>query len=296
MYEYLVYIIGDSVTAGYGLSYKNTFGSISENLLNISGLKFKIINMGGVGSNLHLSSQKFIKFYEKKRYKKNILIYQFTYNDLSPFYLYDFNPEFENFTPETQSTFYKIFAIKTAKFRYKYLNKSSLLSMLQFYIGKMRYKSWSTDCLDRGNFALGEFTFAYKSRGFEEKSDYIWKAFEDDLLSLKNFTIKNNLDFYVMISPISFQIPNHEEMNIYNYNLNCATIDARLHLKSILEKNSIKYIDPTDKMILYANNFSLEENKEKFFFDLDYTHLNELGNRILAEQLFEYLLKQYFSQ
>ena len=167
--------------------------------------------------------------------------------------------------------------------------------MLQFYIGKIRYKAWSSDCLDRGNFALGDWTFAFKSKGFEQKSDTVWKMFEEDLLSLKNYAKINNIDLHVMISPLSVQIPNHEEMNIYNYNLNCATIDPRAKLKSILDKNSIKYIDPTDKMIEYTNNYSLEGNKENLFFDLDYVHPNELGSRILAEQLFEHLLKQYYN-
>ena len=41
--------------------------------------------------------------------------------------------------------------------------------MLQFYMGKIRYKTWKSECLERGNFALGEWTFAFKSRGFEER-------------------------------------------------------------------------------------------------------------------------------
>jgi len=295
-YQYLIYIIGDSVTAGYGLSYKNTYYSITENLLNITGLKSKIIPLSQNGANLYTISEKFMKFYTKTEDIKKILIYQFSYNDLSPSYLYGHNAEFENFGPRTQSTFYKKIAINTAKFRYKYLNKSSLLSMLQFYVGKINYKAWSSDCLYRESFALGEFTYTFKGKGFEEQSNSIWKIFEENLLNLKNFTKNNNIDLHVMISPVSFQIPNHEEMNIYNYNLNCATIDPRANLKSILNKNQIKYTDPTDRMIEYINNYSFEENKEKLFIDMDYAHPNELGSRILAEQLFEHLLKQYYNQ
>ena len=290
-YQYLIYIIGDSVTAGFGLSYKNTYYSITEDLLNIVGLKSKILPISQNGANLYTEMHEFKKFYTKTKdiNKKEILIYQFGYNDLSPSYLHGRNTEFDNFGPETQSTFYKTIAINTAKFRYKYLNKSSLLSMLQFYIGKIRYKAWKSECLDRGNFALGEWTFAFKSKGFEERGDTVWKMFEEDLLNLKNFTKTNNIDLYVMISPISVQIPNHEEMNIYNYNLNCATIDPRTNLKKILDKNSIKYLDPTNRMIEYANNYSLEGNKEKFFFDMDYAHPNELGSTIIAKSFFQFL-------
>ena len=39
-------------------------------------------------------------------------------------------------------------------------------------------------------------------------------------------------------------------------------------------------------MIEYANNFYLEENNEKLFFDLDNTHPNELGSKIIAKSFF----------
>ena len=71
----------------------------------------------------HLSWKKDIK-------KKEILIYQFAYNDLSQSYLHGRNTEFENFGPEPQSTFYKTIAINTAKFRYKYLNKHISINIL----------------------------------------------------------------------------------------------------------------------------------------------------------------------
>ena len=83
------------------------------------------------------------------------------------------------------------------------------------------------------NFALGEWTFAFKSRGFE-RGDSVWRMFEEDLLNLKNFTKTNNIDFYVMISPISFD-SNHEEMNIYTIIAVCNN-RSRENLKKILTK------------------------------------------------------------
>lgn len=290
-YKNLIYILGDSVTAGFGLSYQNTFYSITENLLNSASIPVKILPLAKNGSNLFSEKKSFKEFYKNNNSKeKKIVIYQFAYNDLSPSYLYNRNLEYDNFGPNQTSNLYKKIAINTAKLRYQYLNKSAFLSLAQFYIGKIRYKSWSSSCSTRGNFALGEWTFAYRGKGFEKDSDKIWKMFEEDLLDLKNFSQLNNLDFYVLISPLSVQVPNHEQMNIYNYDLKCATQDPRKFLISLLKKNFIDYIDPTGKMIAYSNNFLLEGNKEQFFFDLDYAHPNELGSRIIAESLFEFLL------
>ena len=58
-YKYLIYIIGDSVTAGYGLSYKNTYYSITEDLLNIVGLNSKILPLSQNGANLYTDMDEF---------------------------------------------------------------------------------------------------------------------------------------------------------------------------------------------------------------------------------------------
>ncbi len=58
-----VFIIGDSVTAGYGLSYNNTFYYIAENLLTNLNLKTNIIAYGANGANLHEQLIKFDNYY-----------------------------------------------------------------------------------------------------------------------------------------------------------------------------------------------------------------------------------------
>ena len=151
------------------------------------------------------------------------MIYQFSYNDLSPAYLYGHNQGYEYFGPKERSEFFKNFAVKSAKFRYKYLNKSNFLSLLQFYIGKIRYKPWEKKCEKRGIYSLGEWSYAFFSKGFEKDSKLVWSAFTNDLKQLKDYSVKNNFELFVLISPISIQIPNHESMNIYNYDLKCST-------------------------------------------------------------------------
>ena len=281
----LIYIIGDSVSAGYGLSYQNTFYSITEKMLNSINISTKIISFGGSGTDLN-SQLKKIKKIKIPDSKKKILIYQFSYNDLTPAYLHGHGKGYEYFGPKEQSEFFKKFVVTSAKFRYKYLNKSNLLSLLQFNVGRIKYKPWEENCQKRAIYSLGELSYAFYAKGFEKDSDLVWSKYTDDLRELKDFSQKNNFELFILISPVSIQIPNHESENIYNYDLKCATKDARLNLKEILKFNNIKIIDPTDKMIKFSINTSKEKNKEKLFFDFDYGHPNEIGSRIIAEALF----------
>lgn len=284
-----IYLIGDSVTAGFGLSYQNTYYSITEKYLNNIGYKIKLKSLGGNGSNLNsqLKNLGLIENFDRK--KVNTLIYQFSYNDLSPAYIYGHNKGNEYFGSKERSNFFKKIAIMTAKFRYRYLNKSNFLSMIQFYLGKFRYKTWIDDCKKRGVYSLGEYSYAFYSKGLENDSEKVWRYFFEDLKKLKKFSIEKKLDLFVLISPISLQIPDQEFANPYNYDIKCSTKDPRLILTNFLEKNEIKLIDPTDNFKKFIDNTKNENNSEKLFFDFDHSHPNEIGSRIIAEELFKNL-------
>jgi hypothetical protein len=292
--DFHVAIIGDSVTAGYGLAYNNTFYYVAENLLNNINLKTNIVAYGSNGSDLHEQLIKFNNYYEDSdNYKKKILIYQFSYNDLTAQYLYGFAKGFEYFGPNEMSKLNKVIAMKTMAFRYKYLNRSTFLSWLQFEMGKLRWKVSEKDCLKRGIYALGELTYAYQAKGFELDSKKVWSGFEKDLQSLKEFAVKNNFELYVLILPTSLQLIDHEENNMYNYDTKCSTIDARVNILKTLEKFSIKYIDPLPAINQYIQHQKNENNKQKLFFNLDIMHPNELGNRIVGEQFFYTLYRNF---
>ena len=49
----LIYIIGDSISAGFGLSYENTYYSITEKILNSIDINSNI-NMNKISSNIPL--------------------------------------------------------------------------------------------------------------------------------------------------------------------------------------------------------------------------------------------------
>lgn len=289
-HDYYVAILGDSVSSGFGLAYQNTYYSVAENLLNKINIKTKIVSYSNNGSDLRSELKQFKNFYKNEDlFKKKILVYQFAYNDLTPAYLYGFDKGYEYFGPKETSQFYKNLTISTAAFRYKYLNKSNFISWFQFTIGKIKYKTGERNCLERGAYSLGEWSYAFKAAGLESESEKVWKGFKNDLKNLKDFADKNNFKLYVLISPLAVQLPHHEGMNIYNYDMNCATADARDILIEALNSLSIDVIDPLPYMRQYVERFNNEGNHEDLFFKLDYAHPNELGNRIMGEELYRTL-------
>jgi hypothetical protein len=80
---------------------------------------------------------------------------------------------------------------------------------------------------------------------------------------------------------------------MYNYDTKCSTIDARVNILKTLEKLSIKYIDPLDAMNQFLMREKNENNTQKLFFDSDIMHPNEFGSRIIGEQLFYTLYKNF---
>ena len=51
---------------------------------------------------------------------------------------------------------------------------------------------------------------SYGAKQFEDKSNKIWDQFEKELISLNKFLKSKELKFAIIISPISLQIPYHE--------------------------------------------------------------------------------------
>ena len=91
---------------------------------------------------------------------------------------------------------------------------------------------------------------------------------------------------YVLISPISLQIDNHEKTNKLNLDMNCSTVNGYIYIKSLLKKNNIETIDPLMKFKKYNKN-----NTQLLFQPFDTNHPNKYGHKIIAEELYYKLSK-----
>ncbi len=282
-----VWLFGDSVTYGYGLKYSETYHFQLDNILKRIGYDYNFLATYDYGSDLR--DMLYVLTSKKNLFKKNdIIVYQFNYNDIKPHNLrFRQTPgdledwEKKVLVEQQKKTLLEIFLRQTNVFVYKYLNTSVFLKTLRHYAIIVQKKT-SGKCDERGLDALHQYTYAYGSKGYEKNSILAWNLFYKNLIKTKNIVEDLNLKFIVIISPISLQLPHHEKNNIFNLDLNCATIDPYNKIKGILIDANIEYADPLP-LFLEITNIDFNERKSaNLFIKLDTNHPTAYGHSLLA--------------
>ena len=292
-----VFLFGDSVAGGFGVNFQETFFHYAETLINDNfdfENKIKIYSTGLHGHNLRNIKNGLNKLSQLIK-KNDIVIYQFNYNDIVR---HNYAPK--NYVkPEEPSRI----VIMINDFRKSFLNHSTFFRLLQHKAGNIKWKlqkissiknivlerEFLKKCGNLGFTSLGQYTFSYGAKQFEDEALEIWNKFENDLIELNNFIIKQKLNFAVIISPISLQVPYHQKINARDLNFDCSTIDARKKIINILSNNSISIIDPTDDFIEYAEMTNQNNNSNFLFHPYDTNHPNEFGHYLMGKKLYNYL-------
>ena len=267
-----IFFIGDSVTWGYGVEFNDTYylqfkKKIISNDINVHA-----------GSNMGTSYSENLNFIKNDLLKllkpDDIVIYQFNYNDITPYDSEDIKIKQNTFLQKSFRTF--------QKFRYKYLNHSHLIKTMGYYSSLYaNLPKKNLTCKEKGIKSLGMYTYTFFSEGFNDQSQKLWNDFEGKLLNLNETLIKKNINFIVLISPISLQITNHNDNNKYKLDLSCSDQNPHEYLISMLRKKSVKFIDPTNK-------FKSVSNKNiKLFHSFDTNHPNKFGHKIIGEIIYK---------
>ena len=205
-------------------------------------------------------------------------IYQFNYNDITPF----------NSKIIKSNTLEKKPLIKRLEeFRYQYLNKSTFIRLVGHYSGIIK-SNRNDSCLKRGKYALRSYTYVFGSKGYERDSIKAWQNFEEDIKELKLISSQLGSKFYFFISPIALQLPRKEFDPYFNFvklDLDCATIDAKSKLQELMKTLKIEIIDPQEYInSQYEDNFN-EGNFLPFFFANDLNHPTLHVHGLIAELL-----------
>lgn len=266
-----IFFIGDSVTWGYGVKYENTYYSQFKKKLTSK----KIIDVHA-GSNMGTSYTENLDFIKKDLIKilksNDIVVYQFNYNDITPFDSVDIKLKQDNLF----NKFFKNFQ----RFRYKYLNHSHLIKVMGYYSSLfVNSPKGNLSCKEKGINSLGMYTYAFFSDGFLKESQNLWDNFEMKIIEVNEILTKKNIKFIVLISPISLQVKNHDNNNKYKLDLNCSKKNPHEYIISKLNKGSIMYVDPTNDFIL-----SSEQNLT-LFHPYDTNHPNKFGHKIIGEKI-----------
>ncbi len=297
-----IFLFGDSVTGGFGVNLQDTFFHHAEDLLNENLFKdpIKIYSIARFGDNFR-DMQKGIKNMSEIIKKNDIILYQFNFNDIV-----EGNYTPPNTGPQVQPSKIKIYFNDLRK---SFLNHSSFFRLLQHKAGIFKWKLQKISiknliikqelfkkCGNLGFSSLGQYTYSYGAKQFEDKSKKIWDQFEKELITLNEFLKSKELKFAIIISPISLQIPHHEKINHRELNFDCSTIDARQKIAEIVNKHSIDLIDPTDDFIRYAEITNQNDNVNLLFHPYDTNHPNEFGHLLIGKKLYLYLYNVLKSQ
>ncbi len=295
-----IWFLGDSVTNGYGVEFEDTYYSVFSrkldteiNIYNSSNYNSSYMN---TFSNLNGTIEKYLK-------PQDIIIYQFNFNDIIDIaqkiaYLdriknTEKNEDINNninisIKDEDIPHRRKIISliVNTNVFRYKYLNHSAFFKLIQHHASIFVRKTKGS-CEERNLDALGPYTYSYFGKNYEEKSLKLWDLFTKSIIQTNTELKNKNINFLVLITPISLQVKNHEKINKLNYDLKCSTNNGHEYLLNILNENKIQFIN----VLPYFNKFiENENNKSKYLFHTyDTNHPNKKGHELIADAVFQEL-------
>lgn len=311
-----IYVFGDSVSGGFGVTLQDTYFYVAEDLIKKTiDPKINIFSVSGFGHNFK-SIASGIKNLEEIIKDNDVVIYQFNYNDINhAHYVIDkdvmdkdvmdkdvIEKDFisrKKTTPEPSKL-----KVYFNDFRKGYLNHSTALRVLQHYAGKIKWSLGKIEtlknivfhqrlfkkCGSLGYSTLGQYTFAYGAKNYQLNSHKLWIEFENELIKINNYLKSKNLKFAVIISPISLQVAHHDEINSRNLSFQCSTIDAASKINKILDDNNIDIIDPLVDFNKYSKISYQNENKTHLFLPHDTNHPNKKGHSIMGNKMYIYLL------
>ena len=294
-----VYIFGDSVTGGFGVNFQDTYFYHAENLVNQSldiDQQINIYSVARFGDNLR-DMIKGLDLIKELIQENDFIIYQFNFNDIVEV---NYAPvDYSNIKQPSKLT------IKFNDWRKSFLNKSAFIRVMQHYAGVIKWNKQKLSspkqlllkrelfkkCGNLGFTSLGQYTYSYGAEQFKEKSQKLWSEFEKNLNNLNEYLKLKNLNFAVIISPISLQIPHHNEINHRDLSFKCSTIDAHKKIREILSKINVDVIDPVEDFINYSKITNQNDNFNLLFHPYDTNHPNEIGHYLIGKKLYSYLYK-----
>lgn len=268
-------VMGDSISFGFGLAYQDIYWQRWQRVLDLrSDDPIQIISPAYMGNNFSNNTELIRQFLDLFADKEIVgIVYQFNFNDILPLRAEAIRDAVQ-LNPLQQTLM---------EFRVKYLNLSVAQKVAAHYLNRVRHSLRPEDCNDLGVNALGEYTYAYGAKGFEEVSTELWQSFDEKVTEIHNIVPRT--PFFILVSPLSPHIDPHYQGNYSTFQprFDCATIDPIDQLTRIAKANDIDLIDPTGYMAQIFQSSVAERNPAQMYFFNDLNHFNEMGASYFAE-------------
>ena len=110
-----------------------------------------------------------------------------------------------------------------------------------------------------------------------------------ELLRIKEICNENEISYTVFIIPTKEQVEPGKYKEVINYfKLDIDILDMKKPQRLIaefFEENEIEYVDLLDSLVIASKN-------KDTYFDID-SHWNMYGNKIVADTVFDYILRKF---
>ena len=238
-----VLILGDSVGFGVGVNDNMTV----TGLMRKEHKNLNFYNSSVVGYNLKNYYQ-ILKKYKNIDNLKDVILF-FCINDI---HNSNGDSNFVNLN-EKEKKFDIVWALREIKI----FNKLN-----EFLRSKSVFYLWVKNIIHDNS----KRYFMYDLKGYDNESNVLLvKNYFNDI---KDITIKNNLNLYVIIIPFEFQTRSENCKGSYML--------PQEKIKKIVNKLKIKSFD-------YSKNFCSKTSPSKLFLKYDPSHLSEEGHKFLAQ-------------
>lgn len=268
-------VMGDSITFGFGLAFHDIYWQRWQRQFDLrADDPIQIVSPAYMGNNFSNNTESIRQFVDLFADKEIVgIVYQFNFNDILPFRAEAIRDAVQ-LTPLQQTLM---------EFRIKYLNLSVAQKVAAHYLNRIRHSLRPKGCNDLGVNALGEYTYAYGAKGFEQVSTELWQSFDEKVTEIHD--IAPRTPFFILVSPLSPHIDPHYQGNYSTFRprFDCATIDPIERLNRISKANGIELIDPTGYMAQIFRSSLDEGNPAQMYFFNDLNHFNEMGASYFAE-------------
>lgn len=285
-------IIGDSVTYGHSLSYEDIFWVRLQRLLKLTkSNNIQVISMGNIASNYEDTLTRLKYMLEKHNENFSTIIYQFNYNDITP-YNQKAIKNIKNDNTKVNVNMISIYKTFMQWWHRNMFNSAFLRAAQHFGGGFLR--SNSGNCEDRGFNALNQYSWAYGSKSIIEESKVVWKQYSVFLKKALKLVNAYDAEFVILVSPLMYHIDKekfHPSFEHLKLDFTCATINPLEKLKAIAKEYNIKVLDPTDYVRAGFIARIKEGNGEPFYFIGDDNHPNSIASEYIAEYLAGYFLR-----
>lgn len=285
--KYRILFLGDSITFGLQNRLEDIYPKVLERLMNTDNKnRYQLINAGGVAGNPYFQYE-YLKG-QGITFNPDYVILGLCLNDIGNCYMLKkekkISPDFWKDRKDTKPYKYalkwnkdlplaKNLKIQLNKLRWIARSKSYLYSFIDVNLLRFAYRT-----------GMKKFSFdMYGEReqllafGIDDSSEEAWKLLFVSLIEIRDFLVRKNIGFMIVVFPYEFQLSDDIKDNFFNIDKSKFTINPQARLTDFCKKNNIEMLDLLP---------DYKKSNKRLFFPLDYYHPNVYGHRIAAERLY----------